>query len=108
MIAKFFKHFIWRLEVFAYDVARLMMKPFSFDRVSAFFGQIVEWVGPKTSKHFIAETGMRIAFPDASDEQINMWLRESWNRLGRTFGEFPLLGRVKVFEKKFPRRRHWT
>ena len=99
-MAKLTKHISWRLEVLAYDFVRLLLMPFSFDAVSAFFGKAVEWIGPKTSKHHIAETGMRLAFPDASDEQIEIWLRESWNRLGRTFGEFPLLGRVKVFDKK--------
>lgn len=98
-MAKFSKHLTWRLEVLAYDLVRLLLIPFPFGAVSAFFGKAVEWIGPKTSKHHIAETGMRIAFPDASDAQINEWLRESWNRLGRTFGEFPLLGRVRVFDK---------
>ncbi len=98
-MANFSKHLKWRLEVLAYDIVRLLLLPFSFDAVSAFFGKAVGWIGPRTSKHHIAKTGMRIAFPDESDEQIEKWLAESWNRLGRTFGEFPLLGRVRVFDK---------
>ncbi|PHR94467.1 MAG: lipid A biosynthesis acyltransferase [Robiginitomaculum sp.] len=94
----FFKHLLWRLEVLAYDSVRICMAPFSLDSISAFSGRLFEWIGPKTSKHHIAETGMRVAFPDASDAQINTWLSESWNRIGRTFGEFPLLGRIKVFD----------
>ncbi|MBL4870907.1 MAG: lysophospholipid acyltransferase family protein [Robiginitomaculum sp.] len=98
-MASFRKHIVWRFEVLAYDFFRLLMIPFTFDQVSAFFGKALAWIGPKTSKHHIARTGMHLAFPDASEEQIESWLHESWNRLGRTFGEFPLLGRVKVFDK---------
>lgn len=98
-MAGFFKHLTWRLEVLAYDFVRLLMAPFSLDVISGFSGKLVQWIGPKTSKHHIAETGMRFAFPDASDTQIDAWLSESWNHMGRTFGEFPLLGRIKVFEE---------
>jgi len=97
--AGFFKHLSWRLEVLAYDIVRLFMAPFSLGAVSSFAGKLVGWIGPKTSKHHIAKTNMRLAFPDVSDAQIDSWLKESWNRIGRTFGEFPLLGRIKVFDK---------
>ncbi len=94
----FFKHLTWRLEVFAYDVVRLFMVPFSLECVSSFAGRLFEWIGPKTSKHHIAKTNMKVAFPNASEEQINTWLTQSWNQMGRTMGEFPLLDRIKVFD----------
>ena len=93
------KHVQWRLEVLAYDIVRGLMMLFPFAAISAFSGKLFQWIGPKTSKHHIAKTGMTLAFPDASEEQINTWLDESWNRMGRTFGEFPVLGRIKVFGK---------
>ncbi len=99
MIAKFFKHLIWRLEVLAYDFVRLLMLPFSLAQVSGFAGKLIGFIGPKTSKHHIAKTNMKLAFPDADEAQIDAWLAESWNRMGRTFGEFPLLGRIKVFDE---------
>ncbi len=98
MIVKFFKHFIWRLEALAYDIVRLMMTPFSLAQISAFSGRIIAWIGPKTSKHHIAKTGMKIAFPNASDTQIDLWLKQSWYNIGRTFGEFPVLERIKIFQ----------
>ena len=98
-MAGFFKHLGWRLEVLAYDFLRLLMAPFSLSQVSGFAGRVVGFIGPKTSKHHIAKTNMKLAFPDADDAQIETWLRESWNQMGRTFGEFPLLGRIKVFDK---------
>jgi Kdo2-lipid IVA lauroyltransferase/acyltransferase len=98
-MAKFFKHLVWRLEVLSYDCVRLLMLPFSLKQISALSGWLIGFIGPKTSKHHIAKTNMKLAFPDADDGQIDVWLKESWNRMGRTFGEFPLLGRIKVFEK---------
>ncbi len=98
-MARFFKHLIWRLEVMAYDILRLLMRPFSLEQVSRLAGWLVGFIGPKTSKHHIAKTNMKLAFPDADAAQIETWLKESWNRMGRTFGEFPLLGRIKVFDK---------
>lgn len=91
------KHLVWRLEVLCYDFVRALMIPFSIDQVSWFGGKLFGWIGPKTSKHHIAKTGMKIAFPNADEKQINLWLAQSWNQMGRSFAEFPLLGRIKVF-----------
>ena len=88
----------WRLEVLGYDIVRLLLSPFPISWISAFGGKLCQLIGPLTSKHHIAETGMRIAFPDASDDQIKVWLHESWNRMGRVFAEFPFLHRIKIFE----------
>ncbi|NNC38593.1 MAG: lipid A biosynthesis acyltransferase [Acidimicrobiales bacterium] len=87
----------WRLEVLGYDIVRLLLSPFPLSWISAFGGKLFQLIGPRTNKHHIAETGMRIAFPDAGDDQIKAWLKESWNRSGRTFAEFPFLHRIKVF-----------
>ena len=96
--ASFSKHISWRLEVLAYDILRTLMIPFSFDHISAFGGWLLRKIGPMTSKHHIARTGLKIAFPDADETQINQWLTEQWDNIGRTFAEFPIMHRVKVFE----------
>lgn len=88
---------MWRLEAFAYDVVCLLLKPFSFDQISGFGGWLLQKIGPKTSKHHIARTGLQTAFPDASEAHINTWLDAQWNNTGRTFAEFPILHRIKVF-----------
>ncbi len=98
-MGRIFQHLLWRLEVLAYDIVRVLMMPFSLEQVSAFAGKLVGYIGPKTSKHHIARTNMKLAFPDTSEAQIDKWLKQSWNQMGRTFGEFPLLGRIKVFEE---------
>lgn len=89
---------MWRVEAFAYDLVCLLLKPFSFDGISRFGGWLLRRIGPLTSKHHIARTGMKIAFPDADERQLNNWLRESWDNTGRTFAEFPITHRIKAFE----------
>ena len=94
----FVRHLTWRLECLVYDLVRLLLKPFSFDQISAFGGWVVGLIGPLTSKHKIARKGLETAFPDADETQINSWLKAQWKNTGRTFGEFPLMHRLKVFE----------
>lgn len=93
------RHVIWRLEAFAYDLVCLLLRPFSFEKISGFGGWLLQKIGPKTSKHHIARTGLKTAFPEASDTQITKWLDAQWNNTGRTFAEFPILHRIKVFEQ---------
>jgi KDO2-lipid IV(A) lauroyltransferase len=87
------------MEVLGYDIVRLPLSILPLSWISALGGKFFQLVGPHTSKHHIAETGMRIAFPNADDDQIKAWLNESWNRTGRTFAEFPFLHRIKIFGK---------
>lgn len=99
-MAGFFKNMQWRAEVLAYDIVRAFMALFSFDSVSRFGGWLFRKIGPKTSKHKIAQFGLRTAFPDASEAQIAAMLDAQWDNTGRTFAEFPLLGRIRVFDEK--------
>jgi KDO2-lipid IV(A) lauroyltransferase len=94
-----FRRLGWRLEVLGYDIVRLLLSPLSIDRISALGGKLFQWIGPLTSKHHIAETGLRIAFPDADDARIKALLSESWNRTGRVLAEFPFLHRIKIFDE---------
>ena len=92
------KRLSWRLEAFAYDFVCLLLKPFSFDQISGFGGWIVGKIGPLTSKQNIARTGLKIAFPNADNEEIDCLLKSQWNNTGRTFAEFPILRRLDVRE----------
>jgi len=98
--ASFSKRVSWRIEAAAFDFVRLIMKLFTFNAISNFGGWLLRTIGPRTSKHHIAKTGMKIAFPDASDQQLNSWLRESWDNTGRTLAEFPIMNRIQVFGDK--------
>jgi len=89
----------WRLEALAYDIIGFIMRLFPFAWVSGFGACIVKLIGPITSKHRIAEVGLRTAFPEKSDAEIKSLLREQWNNTGRTLAEFPLTHRLKPFNK---------
>ena len=88
----------WRLEALAYDVVGLILKLFPFNGISAFGGWLLRLIGPLTSKHHIAKTGLQIAFPDKSEDKIAQILKDQWDNTGRTFAEFPITHRVKAFE----------
>lgn len=97
-MSKFIQHAKWRGEVLAYDIVRAIMMLFSFNAVSGFGGWLAKKIGPKTSKHHIVLTGLRTAFPDKSEAQINALALTQWDNTGRTAAEFPMLGRVRVFD----------
>ena len=88
----------WRLEAFAYDLVGLILKLFPFSGISAFGGWLLRLIGPLTSKHHIAKTGLNIAFPEKSEAEITQILKDQWDNTGRTFAEFPITHRVKAFE----------
>jgi len=88
----------WRFEALAYDLVGLILKLFPFNGISAFGGWLLRLIGPLTSKHKIARTGLEIAFPEKPQEEIAQILKEQWDNTGRTFAEFPITHRVKAFE----------
>ncbi|MEE9346601.1 MAG: lysophospholipid acyltransferase family protein [Robiginitomaculum sp.] len=90
----------WRLEVISYDLVRAVMMLFPFNGISKFGGALFRFIGPKTSKQKIVLTGLRTAFPNMPEADIVKTAKAQWDNTGRTFFEFPLLGRVKVFGKK--------
>jgi len=53
-----------RFEALAYDLITGLMRILPFSFVSGLGAFIVKMIGPMTSKHHIAETGLRLAFPD--------------------------------------------
>jgi len=88
-----------RLEALAYDVVTGFMRMLPFRAVSRIGACAVGLIGPLTSKKHIAETGLRTAFPDKSDAEIQRLMRAQWDNLGRTFAEFPLTHRLRPFDK---------
>lgn len=89
---------IWRSEALAYDVVSGFLNFFPFDFVSSLGGKLIGFIGPLTSKNHIARTGLKLAFPEQSSDEIQALLKAQWNNTGRTFAEFPLLHRIKAFE----------
>lgn len=90
--------FAHRVEAFGYDFLTGILRLLPFRFVSWLGGALLRLIGPLTSKHAIARTNMRIAFPDTSDAEMTQYLRDQWDNTGRTFAEFALTDRIRAFE----------
>lgn len=88
-----------RIEAFGYDVLTGLLRLLPFAFVSALGGCLLRLIGPLTSKHRVARINLKIAFPDASDADIRRLLSAQWDNLGRTFAEFAITDRIRVFEE---------
>jgi KDO2-lipid IV(A) lauroyltransferase len=84
----------WRLEAAAYDAIAGLARLFPVDAVSDFGAWLFARLGPLTGAHRVAETNLRIAFPDASDAEIARLLTAQWREIGRGFAEFPIIDRI--------------
>lgn len=79
---------IWPLEaVFtALLIGLLALLPVSL--ASVCMGKLFVWLGPLTPWHSRAAEQMDLALPDSSQTDKQVWLRQMWDNLGRTAGEF--------------------
>ena len=85
---------IWRLEAAAFDVFSGVARALPMDVVSWFFGRLATAVGPLTRAHRTALLGLKIAFPEMSDNERAALARAQWDNFGRYIGEFPLVDRI--------------
>ncbi|HEV2530830.1 lysophospholipid acyltransferase family protein [Phenylobacterium sp.] len=92
--ASFAQDIMWRLEAVAYDVAEVLARTFPIDAVSDFGSWFFRALGPRTSANHVAETNLRIVFPEASDAEIARLLDAQWGEAGRWFAEFTILDRI--------------
>ena len=88
-----------RLEAFGYDALTGLLRLLPFRFVSWLGGALLRLIGPLTSKQRIARTNLKIAFPDATDAEIERLLRDQWDNTGRTFAEFALTDRIRAFDE---------
>ncbi len=86
----------WRLEAFAYGLVAGMARLLPIEAISDFGAWLFRVLGPLTRARRVAERNMRIAFPEASDNEIAALLRAHWGELGRWMAEFPILDRIVV------------
>jgi KDO2-lipid IV(A) lauroyltransferase len=85
---------LWRIEALAFDSAQFLSRCFPIDAVSDFGGWLLNRLGPLTSAHRVAETNLRIAFPEADDAEIARLLAGQWDEFGRLALEFLILDRI--------------
>ena len=85
---------VWRIEAGAYDFAEFLARLFPIDAVSDFGAGLARVFGPLTGANRVAETNLRIAFPEASDAEIARLLKAQWGQFGRWALEFLMLDRI--------------
>lgn len=85
---------LWRLEAVAFDVVIAFARILPVDTVSDFGAWLFKTLGPVTSAHRVAETNLRIVFPQASDREIGRLLHDQWDNAGRTFLELLIMDRI--------------
>src|SRR5436190_2223265 len=88
------QNILWRLQTLGFDFARFLARLFPIDAVSDFGAWVFRRVGPLTSKQRVAETNLRIAFPEADDADIARLLDAQWAETGRWMAEFLVLDRI--------------
>ena len=93
----------WRIEQVAFDAFSAVDRLLPIEQMSAFCGWVLKTFGPLSDSHRIAESNLRIAFPDMPAAERKRLLKLQWENLGRLVGEFPqvdrltpALGRVEV------------
>ena len=85
---------LWRLEALAYDLFTAVARALPIDVVSDLGAWLLQRLGPLTSAQKVAETNLRIAFPQASDAEIADLLKAQWDNTGRTFLELLIMDRI--------------
>lgn len=86
--------FVWMLETSLFDSACSLARLFPIDSVSDCGAWVFRTLGPLTRAHRVAERNLRIAFPEASDAEIERLLRAQWIELGRSLAEFFVVDRI--------------
>ena len=64
------------------------------DAASWLGGALLERLGPLTGRHRIVLRNLELAFPELAPALRERIAVEHWNRIGRTFAEFPLMDRL--------------
>lgn len=85
---------LWRLEALAFDLFTGAARLAPIDAVSDFGAWLFGTLGPLTGAHRVAETNLRIAFPEADEAEIRRLLAAQWRQTGRFFAEFPIMDRI--------------
>ena len=86
-------------------VARLLIALFRVlgpVRASNLGGAVARAIGPRLPVSRVADTNLRLAFPQMDAAARRRVVRGAWDNLGRTLGEFPHLGRLPRDTKEGP------
>lgn len=79
----------FRLEALGWDAYQGLFRALGLRRASDAGAALFKRLGPRTGVHHVARVNMQIAFPEASEREIDRLLVEMWDNFGRLAGEFP-------------------
>ena len=85
----FLKSLGFRAEALGWDAYQSLFRSMSLERASDFGAGLLQRIGPLTGVQHVARVNMRIAFPEASERELDALLVEMWDNFGRLLGEFP-------------------
>jgi KDO2-lipid IV(A) lauroyltransferase len=84
----------WSVEAVGYDLVAFLLRRLPVDAASWLGGAVLGWLGPQTRRNRIVLRNLELAFPDRGPAERDRLARMHWNRIGRTFAEFPLMDRL--------------
>lgn len=64
----------------------------------SFFANLASLIGPLTTRHQVAVTNLRNAFPEKSEKEVQTIAREMWRNMGRLFAEYVFLDEIFDFD----------
>lgn len=79
----------FRAEALGWDSYQGIFRAMGLERASDHGAAMLRFLGPKTSVHNVARVNMQIAFPEASERELDGLLDAMWDNFGRLVGEFP-------------------
>jgi KDO2-lipid IV(A) lauroyltransferase len=72
----------------------------SMDAASGLGSWIARRLGPRLRVHRLARHNLERAFPEKSAAEIDRILDDMWDNLGRVCGEFPHIGKLKIYNDR--------
>lgn len=85
---------VWRLEAVGFAGFVGLMRLLGTERASAFGGNVLRWLGPRTGTHRTVTRNLRIAFPDMGPLERERLALDQWEQTGRAFAETALMDRL--------------
>jgi KDO2-lipid IV(A) lauroyltransferase len=79
----------FRAEALGWDAYQGLFRSLGLERASDVGARLLRTLGPKVSVHHVARVNMQIAFPEASERELDGLLDAMWDNFGRLVGEFP-------------------
>ncbi len=74
-----------------------LFRAMGFSAASSLGGAVARSIGPRLAVSRRARRNLKNAFPEKSDAEINVIVRDMWDNLGRVAGEYPHLGKIDVY-----------